>query len=451
MLNPRPWLKPPSLDLEQRIARETAAASCDATDAALHALVADNRRIHDAQGINLNPASNVMNPRAEALLSAGLGPRASLGHPGDKYEMGLQAIERIEVIAAELACEVFDATFAEVRVGSGALANLYVFMATCRPGDTIIAPPPSIGGHVTHHAAGAAGLYGVKTLSAPVHADGYSVDVDALRALAREVRPKLITLGGSLNLFAHPVAAVRGITDDVGAVLMFDAAHLSGMVAGRAWPNPLVEGAQVMTMSTYKSLGGPPGGLIVGTDAALFERIDSIAYPGLTANFDAGRVAALALGLLDWKAHGRDYARAMQVTACALAQALADDHRLPVFARERGATDSHQFAIEAARWGGGQAAARKLEAARLLACGIGLPIDDVPGDVNGLRLGTPEIVRLGFGPEHMRELAALIASALDARPQPEATTALRQRVATGPLRYVRTQRGDSAPRTTIAP
>jgi glycine hydroxymethyltransferase len=441
MLNPRPWLNPASLDLEQRVARETAAASCDATDAALHALVADNRRIHDAQGINLNPATNVMNPRAEALLAAGLGPRASLGHPGDKYEMGLQAIERIEVVAAELACEVFDATFAEVRVGSGALANLYAFMATCRPGDTIIAPPPSIGGHVTHHAAGAAGLYGVKTVSAPVHTDGYTVDVDALRALAREVRPKLITLGGSLNLFAHPVAAVRGIADEVGCKLLFDAAHLSGMVAGRAWVNPLAEGAHVMTMSTYKSLGGPPGGLIVGTDAALFERIDAIAYPGLTANFDAGRVAALALGLLDWKAHGRDYARAMQATARSLAEALARDHSLPVFARERGATTSHQLAIEAARWGGGQAAAKKLEAARLLSCGIGLPIANVDSDVSpepqGLRLGTPEIVRLGFGPEHMGELAALIAAALDGRPQPDATTALRRRVAVGPLRYVR--------------
>jgi glycine hydroxymethyltransferase len=437
MLNPRPWLKPHSLDLEQRVARDTAAASCDATDAALHALVADSRRIHDEQGLNLNPASNVMNPRAEALLAAGLGPRASLGHPGDKYEMGLQAIERIEVIAAELAAEVFDAPFAEVRVGSGALANLYVFMATCRPGDTIIAPPPSIGGHVTHHAAGAAGLYGVKTVSAPVHADGYTVDVDALRTLAREVRPKLITLGGSLNLFAHPVAAVRGIADEVGCKLLFDAAHLSGMVAGRAWANPLAEGAHAMTMSTYKSLGGPPGGLIVGADAALFERLDAIAYPGLTANFDAGRVAALALGLLDWKAHGRDYARAMQATARALAEALARDHGLPVFARERGATTSHQLAIEAVRWGGGQAAAKRLEAARLLSCGIGLPIDEVPGDVNGLRLGTPEIVRLGFGPEHMGELAALIASALDGRPQPDATTALRRRVATGALRYVR--------------
>jgi glycine hydroxymethyltransferase len=437
MLIRRTWVPARSEDLVQAIAAATAAASSDDTDAELHRLVRENRRIHDEQGLNLNPASNVMNPRAEALLAMGLGPRASLGHPGDKYETGLQAIERIEVIAAELAADVFDAKFAEVRVGSGALANLYVFMATCKPGDTIIAPPDAIAGHVTHHAAGAAGLYGLATVSAPVHADGYTVDVDALRALAREVRPRLITLGGSLNLWPHPVAAVRGIADEVGAKLMFDAAHLSGMVAGRAWPNPLAEGAHVMTMSTYKSLGGPPGGLVVGNDAALFERIDAIAYPGLTANFDAGRVAALALGLLDWKAHGGDYARAMQATAHALAVALASEQGLPVFGHDRGATTSHQLAIEAARWGGGQAAAKRLEAARLYACGIGLPLPPVAGDVNGLRLGTPEIVRLGFGPEHMGELAALIASALDGRPQADRVTALRQRVARGGLRHVR--------------
>lgn len=441
MLKPRHWLKADSLELEQRIARATAAAKAADNDAELHRLVADNRRIHDEQGLNLNPASNVMNPRAERLMAQGLGSRASLGHPGDKYEMGLQAIERVEVMAAELACEVFDADFAEVRVGSGALANLYVFMATCRPGDTIIAPPASIGGHVTHHAAGAAGLYGLKTVPAPVHADGYTVDVDALRRLAHEVGPRLITLGGSLNLFPHPVAAVRGIADEVGAPLMFDAAHLSGMIAGRAWDNPLDEGAQVMTMSTYKSLGGPPGGLVVGCDAALFERIDAIAYPGLTANFDAGKTAALALGLLDWTTHGRAYAQAMQQTAQALALALADRHGLPVFARERGATTSHQFAIEAARWGGGQAAARRLEAARLLACGIGLPLPEVAGDVNGLRLGVPEIVRLGFEAGHMGELAALLAAAL-ASPEAAAAvapevSALRRRVARGPLRHVR--------------
>jgi glycine hydroxymethyltransferase len=441
MLAPRTWLKPHSRHLEQHIARATAAASAAETDAELHRLVRLNRGIHDEDGLNLNPASNVMNPRAEALLAAGLGSRASLGHPGDKYEMGLQAMERIEVTAAELAAEVFDAPYVELRVGSGALANLYVFMATCRPGDTIIAPPPAIGGHVTHHGAGAAGLYGLRTVPAPVHADGYTVDIDALRRVAHELKPKLITLGGSLNLFEHPVAAARGIADEVGARLMFDAAHLSGMIAGRAWRNPLAEGAHAMTMSTYKSLGGPPGGLVVGTEAALFERIDAIAYPGLTANFDAGKTAALALGLLDWKVCGADYARAMQDTARALARALADTHGLPVFARERGATHSHQFALEAQRWGGGQAAARQLEGARLLACGIGLPMAELPNDVNGLRLGVPEIVRLGFGPEHMGELAALIAEGL-ASPEraaaaADAVTALRRRVASGPLRFVR--------------
>jgi hypothetical protein len=113
--------------------------------------------------------------RAEAALGAGLGNRPSLGYPGDKYEMGLEAIERIEVICAELAAEVFAARHAEIRVGSGALANLYVFMATLKPGDVMIAPPPTVGGHVTHHPAGAAGLYGVEIHAAPIDADGYTV------------------------------------------------------------------------------------------------------------------------------------------------------------------------------------------------------------------------------------------------------------------------------------
>ncbi|MBP5990056.1 MAG: aminotransferase class I/II-fold pyridoxal phosphate-dependent enzyme [Piscinibacter sp.] len=415
MLERRPWVPAPCEDLVQAIAADTAQRDSEATFHEIARLVGENRRIHDLHGINLNPASNVMNPRAEAMMAAGLGSRASLGYPGDKYEMGLEAIERIEVICAELAAEVFGAKYAEVRVASGALANLYVFMATCKPGDTIIAPPADIGGHVTHHGAGAAGLYGLKTVPAPVLADGYTVDVAALGQLAREVKPKLITAGGSLNLFAHPVAAMREVADAVGAKLLFDAAHLSGMVAGGTWANPLAQGAHVMTMSTYKSLGGPPGGLVVGNDAAIAERIDAIAYPGLTANFDAGKVAALAVTLADWKKHGAAYAQAMCDTARALAQALQREG-LPVYASAKGATTSHQFAVEAARWGGGQAAAKRMARAGLLACGIGLPIAPVEGDVNGLRLGVPEIVRLGMKPEHMGELGALIARALGERP-----------------------------------
>jgi glycine hydroxymethyltransferase len=413
----RPWLP---THVEARVAEistTTASLSAAELQTEIERLAAENHRIHDVACVNLNPATNVMNPRAEAMLSARLGSRPSLGYPGEKYEMGLEAIEQIEVIAAGLATRVFGARFAEVRVGSGALANLYSFMATCRPGDTIIAPPAEIGGHVTHHAGGAAGLYGLNIIPAPVDADGFTIDVASLRALAREIRPRLITVGGSLNLFPHPVAEVRQVADEVGAHVLFDAAHQCGVIAGGAWPNPLDQGAHLMTMSTYKSLGGPAGGLLVTDDAELAQRIDAIAYPGLTANFDAGKTAALAITLADWEAAGRDYARVMIENAQALASSLVSMD-LPVFAAERGGTESHQFAVLAHRYGGGQAAARRLRRANLLACGIGLPAAPIEGDVNGLRIGTPELARLGMRAADMPALASFIARGLDDRVDP---------------------------------
>jgi len=437
MLSPRPWVPEAPERYVQSLAERVAGRSADEIERDLIAYVAENRAIHERDCVNLNPATNVMNPKAEALLAAGIGSRPSLGYPGDKYEMGLEGIEKIEVLAAELAAEVFGARYAEIRVGSGALANLYVFMMAAKPGDVIIAPPPSIGGHITHHGPGAAGFYGVVTHPAPVDPVRYTVDVDALRADARRLRPKLITVGGSLNLFPHPIAEIRAIADEVGALVLFDAAHMSGMIAGRAWQQPLAEGAHVMTMSTYKSLGGPPSGLIVTNDAQIAERLDAIAYPGLTANFDAAKSAALAVTLLDWKVHGRAYAAAMGATAVALAEALAD-RGVPVFARDRGITRSHQFAVEAAAYGGGQAAAKKLRQANILTCGIGLPIAPIEGDVNGLRLGTPEIVRWGMKAADMPELAGYIAGTLAgdvSRSLAEDVTTFRRRFSS--LHYMR--------------
>ena len=407
----RPWVPAHAETLVQTYAARTAATTSAALIDRLEALAEENSRIHDLECFNLNPATNVMNPRAEALLSSGLGTRPSLGYPGDKYEMGLEAIEEIEVIAAELAAEVFQAKYAEMRVGSGALANLYAFMATCQSGDTIIAPPPTIGGHVTHHLAGCAGLYGLKTVPAPINADGYTIDIEALSALAEQVKPRLITLGGSLNLFEHPVTEVRAIADRVGAHLLFDAAHQCGIIAGGAWKNPLAEGAHLMTMSTYKSLGGPPSGLILTNEADLAQKLDAIAFPGMTANFDVAKSAALAVSLLDWREHGKAYADAMVALSRALAEALSAKG-LKIFAAEQGFTRSHQFAIEAAPFGGGQAASHKLRKAGFLACGIGLPIPEVAGDLNGLRIGTPELVRRGVGLEHVEQLASLIAEGL---------------------------------------
>ncbi|MGA7269207.1 MAG: serine hydroxymethyltransferase, partial [Aestuariivirga sp.] len=176
----------------------------------------------------------------------------------------------------------------------------------------------------------------------------------------------------------------------------------------------LEEGAHVMTMSTYKSLGGPPAGLILTNDDAIAARLDAIAYPGLTANFDAAKSAALAMTLLDWKEYGKAYVAAMAETAKALAEALAA-RGLPVHAAARGFTASHQFALETRDFGGGQHAAKLLRQANVLSCGIGLPLADVDGDLNGLRFGTPEIVRWGMTAKDMPAVAGFIADVLTGR------------------------------------
>jgi glycine hydroxymethyltransferase len=180
----------------------------------------------------------------------------------------------------------------------------------------------------------------------------------------------------------------------------------------------------------------------VSNDADLAERLDAIAYPGLTANFDVAKAAALAMTLLDWKVHGRAYAAAMVATAGRLANELAS-HGLPVFTTSNGSTTSHQLAIHAQRWGGGQAASKRLRRANILACGIGLPTDPVEplgaGDVAGLRLGVPEIVRLGMGPDDMPALARLVHAALDGNEAPDIlvmkTKAFRRQFET--MRFVR--------------
>jgi glycine hydroxymethyltransferase len=406
----RSWVPDVSEDRVQAIAAEVSGLVPDRVVERIDELTERHRLIHDVECLQLNPAANVMNPRAEAALSSGLGSRPSLGYPGDKYEMGLEAAEQIEVIAAELACTVFGADFAEIRVASGAMANLYAFMACCAPGDSIIAPPGTIGGHVTHHGPGAAGLYGLDIVEAPIDPHRYVIDVDALREMARRVRPAMITVGASLNLHHHPVAEIRSIADEAGAVVLFDAAHLSGLIAGGAWPNPLAEGAHIMTCSTYKSLGGPPSGLLVTNDAAIAERVDAIAFPGLTANFDLGTTAALAIALADTQRHGSDYANEMVASTQALVGALVELGADVVGGTA--ATRSHAFALRPPRGfdGDGHRFARHLRSANILTSAIGLP-DRGPA----VRVGTNEIVRWGMTTAQMPTVAALVARASGAR------------------------------------
>lgn len=418
-IDPKPWLPAECRQVIADAEAELLAGEIDDIDRSLHGLVDAHERHMDLETIGLNAGTNVMNPRAAAMLGRSLGNRPSLGYPGDKYEMGMEYAERIEVVADGLVRRLFKAPFAEIRVGSGALANLYVFMATCAPGDRIIAFPPEMGGHVTHHRAGAAGLYGLEIHPMPYDAARMSIDLDRLRSEAKRLQPKVITVAGSLCLFPYDVAGVRAIADEIGALVLYDAAHMAGLIAGGRFQQPLAEGAHLMTCSTYKAFGGPPSGLVMTTEQDLAEKIDKIAYPGLTANFDLGKTAALALSVLDLLEHGKAYAEMCIANAQALGAAMAKEG-LPVHAAAgRGHTESHHLALHAGPFGGGQTASKHLAKANLLLCGIGLPIAPVEGDLNGIRIGTQEISRFGLTPKEMPEIARFLARVLKGNERPE--------------------------------
>lgn len=373
-----------------------------------------NEHLYDRESINLYAGTNIMDPQARVLLNSTLGERPSLGHPGNKYEMGLQDAEAIETLCLSLARRVFHCSYVEFRVSSGSLANLYTFMALARPGDTILALPHHAAAHATHREQGAAGLYGLRIVDIPWLDEQMTVDLDQLAALARRERPRFMLVGASLVLFPYPLRELRAIADEVGATLVYDGAHLSGLLAAGVFQQPLQEGAQVVTMSTYKSLGGPPGGLILTNDAALAQRLEQIAYPGLTANFDLSRVAALAVTLAGFLRYGRAYAEMMLANAKALARALFEEG-LPVVGASRDFTESHLLAIAAQGYGGGDEAARLLERCRIFASGIGIPGEPAAGVYNGLRFGVQEVTRWGMQPSDMTVIARLVADCLQAR------------------------------------
>lgn len=408
----RSWVPEDSVNFYEKYARCYREFAPGEFEGEVEKLLARHERFMDRECISLYAGTNIMNPRAARFQAASVGSRPSLGYPGDKYETGLNYAEQIEIMAVELIRRIFKCSYVEFRVGSGSLANLYAYMACTKPGDKIMALPASAAGHVTHHTDGAAGLYGLEIHYIPFDGAQMEVDWDKFVQEARRIKPKLIILGASLALAPYPVRETRQLADELGAYLMFDAAHLSGIIAGGEFQQPLAEGAHLMTCSTYKSFGGPAGGLVLTNEPTLAERLDKIAYPGLTANFDLSRTAALVVAASDILEFGPEYARACIANARALAAALAEEG-LPVHGpAQRGYTLSHHVAIQAAPFGGGTTASRLLEKANLLTSGIGLPLPEVPGDYNGIRLGTQEITRWGMQPADMPALAALLARVL---------------------------------------
>jgi glycine hydroxymethyltransferase len=432
-LGPRPWRSEQANTFSAHTIESWQSHSIHELDDELFRLVSAQEQLVDEECITLYAGTNASNPRAARLLGSTIGSRPNLGAPGDTYNRGMDNASRIEILCDELIGSLFGAKYVETRVGSGSLANMYVYLATCKPGDSILAFSDDAAGHVTHHLAGAAGYCGLITHNMPFDTTRMDVDTTALQEAVTRIKPKLIIVAGSMCLFPYNVAAVRAAADTVGAYVMYDAAHMGGMIAGGRFQQPLAEGAHVITGSTYKSFGGPSSGMVLTNDPVLAERIDAIAYPGFTANFDVAKTAALALAARDMHTYGRDYANTCIANAQALASALSNEG-VDVFdvpARsghesletKRAFTVSQHVALRAAAYGGGNRASYTAEAANILFSSIGLPLPAIDGDANGIRLGTQEITRWGMTAEHMPSVANLVADALlKRRPAPDVRT-----------------------------
>ena len=421
----RPWNSEAARSFAAATSQRLEVLATDALGGHLFALVEEQERHINTRCLNLYAGTNIANPRAAALLGSSIGGRPNLGSPGDTYNRGMEVGSEISLFTDGLLGSLFGADFVETRVASGSIANQYAYLVTCRPGDAILAFSDAAGGHVTHHASGAAGRLGLITHDVAWNAESMDVDLDGFARQVEQSRPKLVIVAGSMCLFPYSLREVRAIADSVDAFVLYDAAHMGGMIAGGRFQDPLREGAHLMTGSTYKSFGGPPSGMILTNEVSLAERLDAIAYPGFTANFDLAKTAALGLAALDMHTFGRDYANQCIANAQALAKALAAEG-LEVFdvPGRVGHTDlqgSHPYtvsqhvALRAALYSGGNTAAKTLERANILCSSIGLPGAEVTDEANGIRLGTQELTRWGFVADDMTIVATLFADALLSR------------------------------------
>jgi glycine hydroxymethyltransferase len=363
----------------------------------------------DGEGLVLYAGSNAPLP----VHDPAAGVRPSLGHPGEKLQPGMEDLEVLEVLTTRVVAAAIRARYADARVPSATIANLAAYAALAPVGATTAALPRWAGGHDNHHAEGGAGIRGHRVVEVPYDAVAFDVDVAALPGFLERERPALVALGGSLMLFPHRLGEIVPLAHAAGARVLYDASHMAGLIAGGRFQDPLADGVDVVTFSTYKSFGGPPGGVVATNDPKLAARVSAAVYPGLTANYDAGRFRALGLAAAELLSGGAAYAGACIGAARALAAALAAEG-LDVAAAERGFTESHHVAIVTAD----ESAVRALSSAGIYLSAARIP--GAGGPVAALRLGTQELVRRGFGADDMRAVAALIARVLTGGEAPEA-------------------------------
>ena len=381
-----------------------------ATDPEVAALV-EQEAERQARTICLIPSENHVSRAVLEAMGTVFTNKYSEGYAGRRYYEGQQVVDRLEPLAIERAKRVFGVEHANVQPYSGSPANLAVYMAFCKPGDTVMGMALPMGGHLTHGWAVSATGAWFRAVQYGVRRDTGRVDLDEVRALALAVRPKLIFCGGTAIPRTIDFAGFAEIAREAGAVLVADLAHIAGLVAGGAHPSP-VGHADVISTTTHKTLRGPRGAMVLcGAEHA--NAIDRAVFPGLQGGPHNHTTAAIAVALEETsRPEFADYARQTVDNAAVLADALLARG----FDLVSGGTDNHLILVDlTSKDVPGKVAAQALDRAGITTNYNTVPYDPrKPFDPSGIRLGTPAVTTRGMGDAEMKLIAEWIDAGVEA-------------------------------------
>lgn len=358
--------------------------------------------------INLIASENITSLRVREAMASDLSHRYAEGLPCERLYEGCGYIDLIENLTIDLSKKLFNAEHVNVQPVSGVVANLASFYAMADFNDVMMTLDVPLGGHISHANVSAAGIRGLKTIPHPFDANIMNIDPDAMKKEILEKKPKIILFGGSVFLFPHPVIEAREVADEVDATIMYDGAHVMGLIAGGCFQDPLKEGADLLVGSTHKTLPGPQGGIIL-CKKELGNKIDEAVFPGVVSNHHLHHLAALGITAAEMLEFGSDYAKQIIKNAQKLALNL---HELGfnVLCEDQGFTESHQVVMDVSELGRAAEFAKTLEANNIILNKNLLPWDNVnrSDDPSGIRVGTQEITRRGLKQHHMGEVAEYI-------------------------------------------
>ncbi|TCD05124.1 serine hydroxymethyltransferase [Erythrobacteraceae bacterium CFH 75059] len=379
------------------------------TDPEVHAAVAGELR-RQQSGIELIASENIASRAVLEATGSVFTNKYAEGYPGKRYYGGCEYADAVERLAIDRAKQLFGCAHANVQPNSGSQMNQAVFLALLEPGDTFMGLDLNSGGHLTHGSPVNISGKWFKPVSYGVRRDDERIDMDAVERTAREHRPKLIICGGTAYSRHWDFARFRQIADEVGATLLCDMSHISGLVAGGAHPSPFPH-AHVVTTTTHKSLRGPRSGVILTNDDGLAKAFNSAVFPGLQGGPLMHVVAAKAVAFREaLQPSFRVYAHRVVENARVLAASL-EEHGLRIVS---GGTDNHSMLVDLTAVGvTGKAAEKALERARLTCNKNSIPFDSrSPFVTSGIRLGTPAATTRGFGPAEFRQVGAMIAEVI---------------------------------------